>query len=408
MPWRRLWNDMNLSIASVGKECVGCGNCENCCPRSAVSMKMDEEGFLYPKVNEEKCIHCGLCRENCPQLCVQQKCEIQEGFIAISRDRERYKSSASGGIFSSIAAEFLREEHAYVCGAAYVEGQVRHILIHKKWDLHMLQGSKYVQSDLGKIFLEIKGVLEMGAKVLFSGTPCQVAALKAYIGEDRKKLYTVDLICHGVPSPLFLKKDLELYAKGKNIKNVQFRKKHKFYKSKSYFFLTVERERGRQAVVPYNRDPYFNLHMLGQTYRTSCYSCHYANLNRIGDITIGDCDSSMLYPNFHKNEATSTLIANTGKGKKLLHVYGGFVEKEPMDIMAEAEKNHSLAYAVKQTEQRSEIYRDMKCMNAEELRNKYAKPNTVKGQLYQFFNLVLPPGGVLKMFAKIKHIKGPR
>lgn len=393
--------NMDGNIRIVERECVGCGNCELVCPKSAISMQSNREGFLYPVVDESLCVDCGLCKTKCPQLKSVHKAKFKkQAYIAISKNKKLYQSSASGGVFSSVATEFLNVGNAHVCGAAYLDGQVRHVLIDNAEGIRPLQGSKYVQSYLGSIFVKIREVLNNGEKVLFSGTPCQVAAIKAYVGEDRENLYTMDLICHGVPSPSFLKKDLSLYGKDEIIQNIQFRKKHNLYKSKSYYFLTLKRSSSRTMVIPYNRDPYFNLFMEGKTFRYSCYNCHYANLDRVGDVTIGDCDSSFKYPQFHGYEATSTLIVNTQKGKELLESFGKLLETEYLDIIGESEKNHQLSYASKLPEERNEIYQRIEKLDVGELRDRYTKPYTLKAKVYRFLNVVLPPRIVSHLLEK--------
>lgn len=390
-----------LNISSVGKDCVGCGNCNIVCPIGAVSLKRDQEGFLYPSIDECKCVSCGKCKKFCPQLHDWAERGSQEGYVAITKNKEIYKRSASGGAFGSIAYSFLQEKGNAACGAAYTSGQVKHVLVNEIDNLNVLQGSKYVQSVLENCFLEIKKILDAGSKVLFSGTPCQVAALKTFLGENTNGLYTIDLICHGVPSPAFLEKDLTMYVQDEGIESVQFRKKHRIYKSKSHFFLTLKRERSEKVVVvPYNRDPYFNLFMEGKSFRYSCYNCHYAKLNRVGDITLGDCDSSADYPDFHGEEATNTVIVNNEKGKELLEKYGLLLDMIPLNVKREAEKNHQLSYSSKMPDERQGLYERVNSMTMEDIRKKYSKPYTLKGKLYQWFNLILPPSVVKKIIRK--------
>lgn len=386
------------NISTIGSDCVGCGNCALICPKSAVSMLADQEGFLYPTVNKEKCINCGVCSKKCPQLQVVRLLGKQEGYIAISKDKNLYKNSASGGVFASIGSEFLNCENSYICGAAFLDGMVKHILISDKNDIKLLQNSKYVQSYMGHCFEKIRDYLNRGSKILFSGTPCQVNALHTFIG-NHDNLYTIDLICHGVPSPAFLRKDLQIYGENTDYKYILFRKKHKIYKSKGNFFLTLKQERSKKVVsVPYNRDPYFKLFMEGKTFRYSCYNCHYANLNRVGDLTIGDCDSSSKYPDFHKDEATSTILINTEKGRILFQLYGSLIQSKPIDIQIEACCNHQLNHAFEMPPERKDIYLEIKELNATEIRKKYAKPYTLKGHIYQILNVIFPHKIVSKLF----------
>ena len=391
---------MDKNISGIGKDCVGCGNCQMVCPKVAISLEEDVEGFLYPIVDEAKCVNCGVCQDKCPQEQVISPIKSQKGYIAISMDKVFYRNGASGGIFGTIANEFLASGNAYVCGAAYLEGMVKHIIIKKERDLRILQNSKYVQSYLGNIFDQIRDILNTtGEKVLFSGTPCQVNALRTFIGEH-DNLYTIDIVCHGVSSPAFFQKDITSY-KLSDIDAVSFRKKHKFYKSKSNYFLALKQEGGKKVVgVPYNRDPYFNLFMEGKTFRYSCYKCHYANLNRVGDITLGDCDSASNYPNFHADEATSIVLINSSKGDELFHSCDKDIDFADLDIQIERSRNHQLDHPFEKPKERETIYNNVNEMDVKELRNKYAKPYTIKGRVYQIANTIFPHRFVSKIIRK--------
>lgn len=392
---------MLKNISAVGLDCVGCGNCQLACPKHAISLKADWEGFLYPVVIVEKCINCGLCLDNCPQQQTALSFIDPKGYIAISTDKEIYKNAASGGIFGSIAKSFLEVENSYVCGAAFSDGVVKHIIIENKTDVSILQNSKYVQSYLGNVFVQIREILKNGSRVLFSGTPCQVKALCTFIG-DSNNLYTIDVVCHGVPSPAFLHKDLSYYKEQDTINAVLFRKKHRLYKSKSSFFLTIKKNREKVTSVPYNHDPYFNMFMEGKTFRYSCYNCHYANLNRVGDITLGDCDSASEYPHFHADEATSLVLINSPKGHELFSTCGNSIEFSDLNIQKECSYNHQLMHPFKKPQERDMIYKFINELDMKQIRNKYAKPYTIKGCVYQILNMILPRKAVL-MLLRLTH-----
>ena len=213
---------MNISL--VGKDCVGCENCSNVCPEKVIKMQSDIEGFIYPVIYEG-CIDCGKCLESCPQSMSHYENTLnQKAYMAISEDRILYQNGASAGIFGTMADQFFKVfDNAYVCGAAYYNGEVRHVIISSSGNISSLQNSKYVQSRLYDLFGEIKKKIVKGANVLFSGTPCQVTALFKYLGRKPNNLYTVDLICHGVPNQKFLLQNTKHYEKVDKITNIGFR-----------------------------------------------------------------------------------------------------------------------------------------------------------------------------------------
>ena len=181
--------------------CSGCSACFNICPQRCISMVEDKEGFLYPRINKEKCINCGLCKKACPALATDKYVVPSTFYACKSKNEELRSKSSSGGVFSSLA-EYVIHNNGVVFGAAFNRNmELSHIGVNKKEDLSKLMGSKYLQSDLKNTFNEVKTYLCNNRFVLFSGTPCQVAGLKAYLQDDYKNLYLADLACHGVPSP---------------------------------------------------------------------------------------------------------------------------------------------------------------------------------------------------------------
>ena len=385
-------NNTNCAVESSLSSCVGCGNCTFVCPVHSLEMKWDREGFLRPLIDNNICIRCGKCRQVC-QMYKQSNVinrTKQNGYIAISKNKRIYKKSASGGIFATLAEEFLNKyKGSIVIGAAYVNEEVRHICIKAHNELYKLQNSKYVQSNLNNIFEIIKRNLDENNNVLFSGTPCQVAALRLFLRRDYVKLFCIDLICHGVPSPLFLNKELKSYGKIEKITEIRFRNKSVFYRKKSAFFLKISGKYSSKIIVS-TRSPYFNMFMNGLTFRPSCYECKFTNLERQGDITIGDCDSSKLYPSFHHKEATSCVLINTSKGKEMWDNMKHCIDFKDLDIVKEAEKNHQLSYPIEKPLSRNYIYDEIMKADMITLRTKYAKPRDWKEKLSIIKFLYLP------------------
>lgn len=403
-----------MNISSIGLDCVGCASCENICSFKAISFVQNEEGFFYPKIDINSCTNCGLCLSHCPQ---NHKLEelgnvsiSQKSFVAYSRLKKYYKRSASGGAFITLAISFLEQNpKGIVCGASFSEGVVRHVIVNQTDDLVRLQGSKYVQSQMDDVYKRVAKHIKDGGSALFSGTPCQVAGLYSFIGNKYlDRLTTIDIICHGVPSPGFLKKDLKQYVDQiSDLTEIEFRKKHPFYKTKSQFCLSWERPFHRKSVlallkansVSLNRDPYFSLFSKGMTLRESCYKCHYTNMHRVGDITIGDCDSYRDYPHFHPNEATSAMIINTVVGNSLWEKTKKYFDYEFLDIEKEADVNKQLKSSFKRPIERNTIYNELNNKNICDLRIKYSKPRDVRYYLGRMLWLLLPPT-IIKMVSK--------
>ena len=386
-----------MNIIGIGRDCVGCYNCENVCGQKAIRMGQDKEGFFYPQINVSKCNDCGACYRHCPQTNdLRHKDTSKECYNAISKLRKFYKRSASGGVFVTLAWHFLRQyENGVICGCGFDGGRVHHILVHSEDELFRVQGSKYVQSQLDNVFVEIRQILRDGGHVLFGGTPCQVAALRAFLNQrEEERLLTLDLICHGVPSPKFLERDLSLYVPQlSNIKDVQFRSKHPFFRSKSNFCLSLTTDSSyfsRKPTSALNQDPYFSLFSKGWTLRWSCYQCHYANLRRVGDVTIGDCDSWSCYPHFHPNEATSAVFINTLKGEGIWNMAKDLFDFIDLDLEKEAKVNRQLTHPFACPIERETIYEELEKLSIQEIRKYYAKPKTLRSKAGKILNTFFP------------------
>jgi len=287
-----LKTDKHIVLFENKEMCCGCGACVSICPKKAIRMTEDEYGFVYPNIDEKCCFQCGLCKSVCAY---QNKLDLnypQKGYIAFHNQESVIMKSASGGVFAALATEVLNEG-GVVFGAAYVKENdkicVQHIGIRNVDDLYRLQGSKYVQSQTENVFSEVKEELKNGRMVLFSGTPCQVAALKGLVG-NQNNLITVDVICHGVPSQKLFHiyiSYLENKYKGK-IEQFNFRDKRKGWEN---FAISILIRRGKRIIkksIHCRNSSFFEHYLHADIYRESCYSCPYAQEKRISDLTIGD------------------------------------------------------------------------------------------------------------------------
>ena len=212
-------NELNL------KYCTGCSACAEVCSVSSITMQADREGFLKPQIDMDKCIMCGVCVRKCPQLNPKHMNNASPVCYAVMADEETRMKSSSGGMFT-IAASCILQQGGVVCGAAFDENfQVHHIMVHSMDELPTLRGSKYIQSRIGDVYRLIKEKLSEGIPVLFTGVPCQVAALYAVVGRKHKHLYTIDLMCHGVSSYQVLEKYLQDIHHKKPVKELYFKRK---------------------------------------------------------------------------------------------------------------------------------------------------------------------------------------
>lgn len=315
-----------ITLFKNKKDCCACGACLNICPRQAIQMQEDENGFLYPIIDNDKCIKCGLCIKTCA-LQNSKLTNVPLKTYAAQSNNTDLKKSASGGIFASLSVNVLNAG-GVIYGAALenINGKLicRHIAVNSLNDLEKLQGSKYIQSNIGNIYKDVKKNLIENKTVLFSGTPCQVDGLKAYLDKKYENLYCIDIICHGVPSNKMFQDYIETLEKKYNDKIVDF----KFRDKTKGWGLTAKgyTAKGYTTIIPANVSSFYYYFLKSYIYRDSCYSCKYACKNRCGDITIGDYwGIENAHPEVLQNNSeldyksgTSCLIINTEQGNKLI------------------------------------------------------------------------------------------
>lgn len=297
--------------------CTGCGACYQGCPASAIKMVTNKEGFLYPEINEDLCLDCGKCVKTCPSNLKLDELIPKKIYAVKYRGKEIYYS-ASGGAFYGIARHVI-ESGGVVFGAAYSNDWfVKHIKVTDCKSLRSLQSSKYVQSDTGVTFQECKAELEKGRLVLYSGTPCQISGLIAYLGKDYPNLYTIDLICHGVPSPLLFQDYVVWLGRKKHgeILEYNFRSKERGW-GLDYWTKTKTKSKIKSKTSSCSRDPYYRSFLIGETYRECCYKCKYASVERVSDFTVGDFwGIEKAHSEFNDRRGVSVIFLNTEKAEK--------------------------------------------------------------------------------------------
>ena len=317
------------TVAGVPEEvCTGCSACMNACPVNAITMQANEDGFIMPQVNAEKCINCHKCIGICPAVHTSVDNALQPEVYSAMAQNDIREESSSGGMFTA-AAEKIIELGGYVCGAVFDSEnlQVVHKIVHSKEDLAPLRKAKYTQSNIGLLYRDVKKLLKQDEIVLFTGTPCQVAGLKAYLGREYDNLYTIDILCHGVPSEKLLRKYIEEISMKPEISlgsdtppkvtNIIFRDK-KRHGWRSSTFIRVEFDNGTVYESSLKENDMFEHAFHDKTaLRKSCGDCLFCAFPRQGDISIGDFwGIQQIEPGMTDKLGTSIVFINNSQGKQ--------------------------------------------------------------------------------------------
>ena len=325
---------MNKSIFNVAKDqCTGCAACFNKCPKNAIKMEYNDEGFLFPTVLSN-CIDCGLCQQACPVINPLELHETPPSFAVWANDEIRMKSS-SGGMFT-LLAEYIIKKRGIVFGAAYTDDclNVHHIEAETLPELEKLRGSKYVQSDTENTYAKAKHWLDQGRLVLYTGCPCHVAGLYRYLGKSYDNLYTADLVCHGQNSVKAYQAFLKEFTEGQPIERVNFRDKvHYGWSTPTVVYL----KNGEVKKTAWNESIWYDGFLEGVYTRENCSKCVYARAERVADITLADCwQVHRINPKFDDRKGTSLVLINSEKGKEIFYNVKSkmkLCEPVPLEIM---------------------------------------------------------------------------
>lgn len=306
-------------------KCCGCTACYAVCPKKAIEMKPDDEGFLYPSIRDDLCIECGLCKKVCAfQNDTTMKTDFkQEYFAARSKDSEILLSSSSGGVFTCLSDAIL-EKNGTVFGVDFDENfNIIHTAAKTDKQRNRMRGSKYVQSDMQETYAHVADVLKQGEQVMFVGTPCQVSGLKSYLTAKRisvENLLLCDFICHGVSSPLVWQEYIALLENKFHGKVGEFKFRSKTYgwkKMETYIYRERERGKGENVSGIVNKKySYINIFSSLMSTRPSCFQCKYTSYNRESDITMADFwNIDSVASQMNDDRGVSTVLINTEKGK---------------------------------------------------------------------------------------------
>ena len=325
------------------RDCFGCGACEQACPTQAISMQLDAEGFLYPLISSDACIDCGRCIRVCPAENPGEFKQPIKAMAAFHSEPEIRSRSASGGAFGAIVA--AADENTAVFGARWDgRSKVCHAGTSAQWAYELFHKSKYIQSCVGHSYQEVKEALLSDESVIFTGTPCQIAGLKHFLGQDYPKLLCVDLICHGVPS----EKVLEAYLLRMDRRNdpvvrIDFRSKKRREGKWDSKFAELCYQSGKRIVVDYNSSGFLRGFANGLFFRPSCSICPFAQSARISDLTIGDywgIEREILSLDPH--EGVSLILINSEKGQQYLQRMARYLRLFPTELESAIQGNARL------------------------------------------------------------------
>ena len=374
-------------IAKLGEACCGCGACVARCPKGCVKMVPDAAGFLRPEVDTEACIGCGGCDSACPAIGERTEDAVSSVCWAKSRDGDERLASSSGGIFALLAHEVLRGGGAVV-GAAWVPGfkGVRHVLVEEECSLDSVMRSKYVQSSVGReVYEGVRGALRVGRRVLFAGTACQVAGMRAYLGKlaDSEGFLAVDVICHGTPSPLLWERWAEHKERGARaaLRAVNMRSKTTGWLSYSASYAyahDAEKDGASASPAPeldscvFGKDWYMKAFLANACLRPSCYDCP-AKRSCGSDITLGDFwGIQSAHPEVDIEGGVSAVICNTPKGEVTFEAISPYVDRGESSLEKVLPGNPSLVSSVAPYAKRDGFMRDLESGAAiEEMISKY-------------------------------------
>lgn len=363
--------------------CCGCTACAAVCPHHCIQLTKDDEGFLYPHINHDLCVSCGRCEEICPTIRPQEMHEPADSYAAVHTDAAIRQKSSSGGFFTALAEETIGQG-GVVFGARFDE---HFCLVHGYADsvegLEAFRGSKYVQSEMGDNFRKAKDFLREGRKVLFCGTGCQVAGLKAYLGRPYENLLTLDILCHGVASPSVWKSYLQQCVvrtdeKMEKLQSVSFRDKRNGWKAYGFKLQFTDKEVfSAQADNHYMKGYFANLYL-----RPSCHRCPFRHFSCGSDLTTGDCwgiEQHPLMPECSDDKGMNIVFVHTAKGALGLERVTGKLHLVPVHYHALVKKNPAILHCAVPYPQRAEFFQRWRTGESLiSLIDRYTRPSAYK------------------------------
>lgn len=366
--------------------CYGCRACEQICPHKAIRMRSDEEGFIYPIIDCAICVDCGLCEAVCPTQDSNRDKVLHAVpaicYAAWNKNLQERMQSTSGGMFFLLARGFINKGGVVYGVAMDQELMAKHVRTATEEQLQALLGSKYMQSDTGDTFSRVKADLKAGMQVLYSGTPCQVAGLRSYLMKDYDNLYTVDLVCHGTPSPMIFREHVNYLEAQDHSKIVSYSFR---YKRKTGWtpYISYQLENGKRKVRMLGEDFYAQCFYASYLHRKSCYLCEYSQSKRAGDVTLSDFWGSELSSKRLKRARKfgyNMVMCNTKKGLQLLEGVKDETEMIACDIAVAIKGDIRLREAEKEPALRQRIYTDFRANGYGYIANHYSRKMPLKNR----------------------------
>ena len=377
-------------------QCCGCTACASICPKKAIVMKQDEEGFMYPIVDKAKCINCGLCDKVCLVKNQKEDKFEQDAYLVNNKDEKIRGNSTSGGAFSPIA-EYVLERSGVVFGAAFDNNfKVVHTYVESKEELAKFRGSKYVQSYLGDTFLKVKEFLNNDRMVCFSGTPCQIEGLKNFLQKNYDNLITVDVMCHAAPSPLVWDKYLKYQRaklQGNKIEKVLFRDKSKYGYKYPTMTIKTDKETYARGV---ESDPYLRAFFGDLSDRPSCYDCKVKKQHHVSDFTIWDCFTPESFnKDLDDDKGTSRILVNTDKGRQVFENIKDNFKYTKVETDALVRNVKEMLHSVEMNPSRKEFYKELNELEEKEFFKKWF-PDSIRVKLERAARTTMAKTGIYK------------
>ena len=365
-----------MIIIEDKSKCCGCGACVESCPQNCISFYTDSEGFWYPKIDKKKCINCTICVSVCPYR-NQEIIKYNPVVVAAKAiDNQLRDNSSSGGVFS-IFAEYVLSIGGIVCGVAMSEDCeiAQHIIVDKIDDLYKLRGSKYIPSKANTVYNLIRDYLENGRFILFSGVSCQIAGLKHFLRKKYNNLFTIEIICHGVPSPDLWKKYKSYWEEkhNKTISEVYFRSK--IYGWDNFGSRIVVKNSKKSFFQFHFENEYFIMYNSGKALRPSCYNCVFKLGKSNSDVSIGDFWNIKEYiKNFDDNKGISLICINSEIGDNLFKIVSNKMKfvVDGLDLNKATKYNPGVSISLTESKERKDFYLDLYILNMDDFIKKYA------------------------------------